>query len=105
MVGVCIKYMHENYGSILQAYATISYLKNQSIENELIRYTIKKIMIEELKDVLRFFYVVLFNSRWEGIQRKISLKKHSTVIIASDQLCSLARVIKKYKEQIERGLY
>ena len=24
MVGVCIKYMHENYGGILQAYATVS---------------------------------------------------------------------------------
>ena len=29
MVGVCIKYMHENYGGILQAYATVSYLENQ----------------------------------------------------------------------------
>ena len=32
MVGVCIKYMHENYGGILQAYATVSYLENQNIE-------------------------------------------------------------------------
>lgn len=39
MVGVCIKYMHENYGGILQAYATVSYLENQNIEYELVRYT------------------------------------------------------------------
>ncbi len=53
MVGVCIKYMHENYGGILQAYATVSYLENQNIEYELIRYTRKKTVTEALKDVPR----------------------------------------------------
>lgn len=53
MVGVCIKYMHENYGGILQAYATVSYLENQNIEYELVRYTRKKTMTEALKDVPR----------------------------------------------------
>lgn len=43
MVGVCIKYMHENYGGILQAYATVSYLENKNVEYELIRYTKRKI--------------------------------------------------------------
>ena len=37
MVGVCIKYMHENYRGILQAYVTVSYLENQNIEYELVR--------------------------------------------------------------------
>lgn len=50
MVGVCIKYMHENYGGILQAYATVSYLENQNIEYELVRYTRKKTVTEALKD-------------------------------------------------------
>ena len=76
MVGVCIKYMHENYGGILQAYATVSYLENQNIEYELVRYTRKKTVTEALKDVPRLFNAVWFNSRFEGIQRKISLKKH-----------------------------
>lgn len=76
MVGVCIKYMHENYGGILQAYATVSYLENQNIEYELIRYTRKKTVTEALKDVPRLFNAVWFNSRYEGIQRKLSLKKH-----------------------------
>ena len=76
MVGVCIKYMHENYGGILQAYATVSYLENQNIEYELVRYTRKKTMTEALKDVPRLFNAVWFNSRYEGIQRKLSLKKH-----------------------------
>ena len=76
MVGVCIKYMHENYGGILQAYATVSYLENQNIEYELVRYTRKKTVTEALRDVPRLFNAVWFNSRFEGIQRKLSLKKH-----------------------------
>ena len=75
MVGVCIKYMHENYGGILQAYATVSYLENKNVEYELIRYTKKKNILETIKDVPRLFNAVWFNSRYEGIQRKVSLKK------------------------------
>ena len=65
--------MHENYGGILQAYATVSYLENQNIEYELVRYTRKKTVTEALKDVPRLFNAVWFNSRYEGIQRKLSL--------------------------------
>ena len=76
MVGVCIKYMHENYGGILQAYATVSYLEKQNIDYELIRYTRKKTVVEAIKDIPRLFNAVWFNSRYEGIQRRLSLKKH-----------------------------
>jgi len=55
--------MHENYGGILQAYATVSYLENQNIEYELVRYTRKKTVTEALKDVPRLFNAVWFNSR------------------------------------------
>ena len=65
MVGVCIKYMHENYGGILQAYATVSYLENKNVEYELIRYTKKKNILETIKDVPRLFNAVLFNSMYE----------------------------------------
>ena len=76
MIGVCIKYMHENYGGILQAYATVSFLENQHIEYELIRYTRKKSIMEALKDVPRLFNAVWFNSRIEGVQRRMSIKLH-----------------------------
>lgn len=78
MIGVCIKYMHENYGGILQAYATVSYLENQNIEYELVRYTRKRTLCEAVRDIPRFFNAVWFNSRYEGIQRKISLKRHQS---------------------------
>ncbi len=76
MVGVCIKYMHENYGGILQSYATVSYLEKQHIDYELIRYTRKKTFTEAIKDIPRVFNRVWFNSRYEGIQRRLSLKIH-----------------------------
>lgn len=76
MVGVCIKYMHENYGGILQAYATVSYLENQGVDYELIRYTRKKTVKEALKDIPRLFNAVWLNSRYEGVQKKLSLKKY-----------------------------
>lgn len=74
MVGVCIKYNHENYGGILQAYATVSYLEKQKLDYALIRYTRKRTIAETLKDLPRLFNAVWFNSRYEGLQRKLSLK-------------------------------
>ena len=71
MVGVCIKYMHENYGGILQAYATVSYLENQNIEYELVRYTRKKTVTEALKDVPRIFNAVWFNTKLRLVRRTI----------------------------------
>ena len=76
MVGVCIKYMHENYGGILQAYATVSYLESHNIEYELIRYKRKKTIAETIRDIPRLFNKVWLNSRYEGIQRKINLRIH-----------------------------
>ena len=76
MVGVCIKYMHENYGGILQAYATVNYLEKHNIKYELIKYTRKKTMTEVIKDVPRLFNAVWINSRYEGVQRQLSLKRH-----------------------------
>ena len=63
MVGVCIKYMHENYGGILQAYATVSYLENKNVEYELIRYTKKK-------NILEFDYQKK-NIRWLRVKRNM----------------------------------
>ena len=38
MIGVCIKYFHENYGGMLQAYATVSMLEARGLDYELIQY-------------------------------------------------------------------
>lgn len=76
MIGLCIKHEHENYGGILQAYATATFFENQGISYELIRYTKKKTLVESLCDLPRLANRVWLNSRYEGVQRKISLKLH-----------------------------
>ena len=42
MIGVCIKYFHENYGGMLQAYATVSMLEARGLDYELIQYEKKR---------------------------------------------------------------
>ena len=39
MIGVCIKYFHENYGGTLQAFATTKILEERNIDYELIIIT------------------------------------------------------------------
>lgn len=76
MVGLCIKHQHENYGGMLQAFATVCFFENRHVDYELIRYTRKKKPLETIKDIPRLLNVVWLNSRYEGLQRKLSLKIH-----------------------------
>ena len=46
MIGVCIKYFHENYGGMLQAFATVKMLESRGIDYELIRYKKKLTKIQ-----------------------------------------------------------
>lgn len=74
MVGVCIQYKHENYGGILQAYATVRYLESQNIDYELINYRRRQTISEAFRDIPRIFNSIWFNSRYEGVQRRLNLK-------------------------------
>jgi len=76
MIGVCIKYFHENYGGMLQAFATTKLLDKYGIEYELIRYQKKKDIKFVLKSIPRVFNNVLINDKYESFQKKLSFKKH-----------------------------
>lgn len=76
MLGVCIKYFHENYGGMLQAFATTKLLEKYGIEYELIRYEKKKDLAFIIKSVPRLFNNVLINDKYEALQKKLSFKKH-----------------------------
>ena len=76
MIGVCIKYFHENYGGMLQAFATTKLLDKYGIEYELIRYQKKKNIGFIIKSIPRIFNNVLLNDKYEAFQKKLSLKKH-----------------------------
>lgn len=76
MVGVCIKYFHENYGGMLQAFATTKLLEKYNVKYELIRYQKKKDINFIIKSIPRMFNNVLINDKYEAFQKKLSFKKH-----------------------------
>lgn len=76
MIGVCIKYFHENYGGMLQAYATVSMLEARGIEYELIQYEKSLSAVEKIKSAPRLLNGILLNDKYEAFKKKIGLKKH-----------------------------
>lgn len=76
MIGVCIKYFHENYGGMLQAFATVKMLESRGIEYELIRYKKKLTTVEKLKSIPRLLNTVLLNDKYEAILKRQGMKKH-----------------------------
>ncbi len=78
MLGVCLKYAQINYGSKLQALATVKMLEKLSLDYEIIEYN-KKTLGFVLKYLPRFFNFVFLNDRYDQLQRKIEYKKHPKV--------------------------
>lgn len=76
MIGVCIKYFHENYGGMLQAYATVSMLEERGIDYELIQYEKNLSLKEKIKSIPRLFNGILLNDKYEAFKKKQGLKKH-----------------------------
>ena len=76
MIGLCIKYFHENYGGMLQAFATTKYLEKQGCKYEIIRYEREKNLLFKLKSIPRLFNSVLLNDKMEELKKKIGLKKN-----------------------------
>lgn len=79
IVGLCIKYYHENYGGMLQAFATTKMLEQRNIKYEIIRYKKQKNIYFYIKAVPRIFNRILINDKYEKIQKKISMKKHPEI--------------------------
>lgn len=76
MIGVCIKYFHENYGGMLQAYATVSMLEERGIDYELIQYEKSLSIKEKMRSIPRLLNGILINDKYEAIKKKQGLKKH-----------------------------
>ena len=77
MLGVCLKYEQNNYGSKLQALATLKMLEEMGIEYEIIRY--RKDIKFYIKSLPRFVNFVFLNDRYDQIQRKIEYARHKEV--------------------------
>ncbi len=76
MIGICIKYFHENYGGMLQAFATIKMLESRELDYELIRYKKKLTVAEKVRSLPRLLNVVLLNDKYEAFLKKLGKKKH-----------------------------
>ena len=76
MIGVCIKYFHENYGGMLQAFATVKMLESRGIDYELIRYKKKLTITEMIRFVPRLLNGVLLNDKYEAFLKRQGMKKH-----------------------------
>lgn len=76
MLGVCIKYFHENYGGMLQAFATVRMLEERNIAYELIRYEKRRSMPEKIQSLPRLLNGVLLNDKYEAFKKNLGKKKH-----------------------------
>lgn len=76
MIGVCIKYFHENYGGMLQAFATVKMLEEKGIDYQLIQYEKHRTLIEKIKSIPRLMNGVLLNDKYEALKKSIGKKKH-----------------------------
>lgn len=76
MIGVCIKYFHENYGGMLQAYATVTKLEKMGLDYELIQYEKKYSLLGKIKQIPRLFNGVLLNDKKEAFLKKLGKKRH-----------------------------
>ena len=79
MLGVCLKYQQHNYGSKLQALATVKMFEELGVEYEIIRYN-KKTFKFIVKSLPRFFNFVFLNDRYDQIQRKLEYKRHPDIL-------------------------
>lgn len=76
MLGICIKYFHENYGGMLQAYATIKILEKRDLKYELIQYEKKYSLVKKIEQIPRLFNGVLLNDKKEVILKSIGKFMH-----------------------------
>lgn len=74
MIGVCLKYMMRNYGSQLQARATIKVLEDMGLKYEILQYN-KKGIIFKLKALPRIFNPVFVNDKLLSLQKKRNLRE------------------------------
>lgn len=76
MLGLCICYYNYNFGSMLQAYATIKEIERRKIDYRIIRYKKRITPLFVLKNVFR-----VFNATWRSEKKLVLQKKICGVLI------------------------
>ena len=78
MIGVCLKCEQRNYGSKLQALATLQAFKDLGKEYRILKYR-KRGLWFKMKSLPRIFNIVFLNDRYDHWQKVYSFKKHPEV--------------------------
>ncbi len=79
MKGICLKYTQNNYGSKLQALATVKTLEELGQDYEIIEYN-KRTLGFILKYLPRFLNFCFLNDRYDQFQRNIEYKRHPEIL-------------------------
>ena len=74
MLGLCICYYNYNYGSMLQAYATIKEMEKRNISYQIVGYQKEKTIPFLVKNAFRIFNKTWLSEKKLVIQKKISCK-------------------------------
>ena len=96
LLGVCIEIKNNNYGSMLQSYATQKMIKDYEIEFELIDYRKKITIMFVLKNILRVFNKVLWQDKINEGQKKLFIKKHPEL---RDDVKSRSAAFEKFRHE------
>lgn len=78
MIGVCLKYMMRNYGSQLQARATVKVFEDMGLDYEILEYR-KKGLLFKIKAIPRLFNPVVIDNLLLGRQKKKAIKSNPQV--------------------------
>ena len=73
MIGVCLKCEQRNYGSKLQALATLQAFKDLGQEYRILKYR-KRGLWFKMKSLPRIFNIVFLNDRYDHWQKVYSFK-------------------------------
>lgn len=95
MIGVCIKCTQRNYGSKLQALATLTAFSKLNLDYEILIYK-KRGLWFKVKSLPRFFNIVFLNDRYDFLQKKYSFRKHPDV---QDKILRRNRLFDEFDER------
>lgn len=79
LIGVCIELRNNNYGSMLQSFATQQMLNNYGINYELLAYKKKYTPLYIIKSIPRFFNSVVLQDKFNEYEKKKFQKKYPSV--------------------------
>lgn len=78
MIGICLKYEQNNYGSKLQALATLKIFQEMGLDYQLLKYG-KKDLGFKLRVASRIFNPIFLNDQYDKYQKKIKFRIHPEV--------------------------